>query len=108
MTEQENILPTPQERSDNDLIELVVQLHARVIMSNNEAQHLAYNNARSELEKRLSDRDKFAMEFAKWVSDRYMYNNVSDTWLSLQGNTYTTSEKIFDLYKKSLTKTDKK
>lgn len=56
----------------------------------------------------LSDRDQFAMEFAKWVSDRYMYNNVSDTWLSLQGNTYTTSEKIFDLYKKSLTKTDKK
>ena len=55
----------------------------------------------------LSDRDQFAMEFAKWVSDRYMYNNVSDTWLSLQGNTYTTSEKIFDLYKKSLTKTDK-
>ena len=56
----------------------------------------------------LSDRDQFAMEFAKWVSDRYMYNNVSDTWLSLQGNTYTTSEKIFDLYKQSLTKTDKK
>lgn len=55
----------------------------------------------------LSDRDQFAMEFAKWVSDRYMYNNVSDTWLSLQGNTYTTSEKIFDLYKQSLTKTDK-
>ena len=55
----------------------------------------------------MLDRDQFAMEFAKWVSDRYMYNNVSDTWLSLQGNTYTTSEKIFDLYKQSLTKTDK-
>ncbi len=48
-------IPTPQQRPDLDLLELVCELHSRALNTRTEAMHNHYWEARKELEKRLTN-----------------------------------------------------
>lgn len=47
-------IPKPQDRDNADLLELVLQLHTRAVVNNSESVHIAYQEARKELESRFA------------------------------------------------------
>ena len=66
-------MKTVKERDDLNLLELSHQLHARTIFSNEKAQHDAYVEARTEVERRMKhNKDKLdeAKALLKYFCDR--------------------------------------